>query len=161
MSFAASRLVCTAALGWSPAAETIEQVVLGLGRRAAPFMQQLAAPPDDRDVLVIEVDGKCPPTATAAELAKRRGPRRHGAGCPCGCQRHRGRARREARGGGSRRKKGDKSENGKEVMLVMMYTLSGVTTAPPPRQSVAHGETGWQKNELARYRHARQDDHGS
>jgi hypothetical protein len=27
-------------------------------------------------VLVIEIDGKCPPTATEAELAKRRGRRR-------------------------------------------------------------------------------------
>ena len=67
MSFAATRLVCKSVLCWSPATETIEQVVLGLGRHATPFMQQLAAPAGDGDVLVIEVDGKCPPTATAAE----------------------------------------------------------------------------------------------
>jgi hypothetical protein len=123
MSFAATRLLCQAVLRWSPATETIEQVVLGLGRQAAPFMQQLAAPPADGEVLVIEVDGKCPPTATAAELSKRRGPRRHKQGCTCGCQRHRGKARRRARGPKKRRKKGDKSKNGKEVMLVVMYTL--------------------------------------
>jgi hypothetical protein len=123
MSFAATRLLCQAALRWSPATETIEQVVLGLGRHAAPFMQQLAAPPDDGDVLVIEVDGKCPPTATAAELAKRRGQRRLRPHCPCGCQRHRGQCQRQARGPKKRRKKGDKSKNGKEVMLVVMYTL--------------------------------------
>src|ERR1700674_5054882 len=86
-------------------------------------MQQLAAPPHDGEVLVIEVDGKCPPTATAAELSKRRGPRRHQEGCGCGCQRHRGQAKRKARGSKKRRKKGDKSKNGKEVMLVVMYTL--------------------------------------
>jgi hypothetical protein len=76
-------------------------------------------------VLVIETDGKCPPTATAAELAKRRGPRkpRHGSSCPCGCQRHRGQAKRQARGSKKRRKKGDKSKNGKEVVVVVMYTL--------------------------------------
>jgi hypothetical protein len=123
MSFAAARTLCHSALGWSPATETIEQVVLGLGRQAAPFMQQLAAPPHDGEVLVIEVDGKCPPTATAAELSKRRGPRRHPQGCGCGCQRHRGKAKRQARGSKKRRKKGDKSKNGKEVMLVVMYTL--------------------------------------
>lgn len=123
MSFAAARLVCKAALRWSPATETIEQVVLGLGRQAAPFMQPLAAPPHDGEVLVIEVDGKCPPTATAAELSKRRGPRRHKQDGRCGCQRHRGQAKRKARGPKKRRKKGDKSKNGKEVILVVMYTL--------------------------------------
>lgn len=123
MSFAATRLVCQALLRWSPATETIEQVVLGLGRQAAPFMQQLAAPAGDGEVLVIEVDGKCPPTATAAELAKRRGKRPHKPGCACGCQRHRGQSKRQQRGPKKRRKKGDKSKNGKEVIVVVMYTL--------------------------------------
>jgi hypothetical protein len=125
MSFGAARLVCKAVLHWAPATETIEQVVLGLGRQAAPFMEQLAAPADDGEVLIIEVDGKCPPTATAAELAKRRGQRqpKHEKSCESGCQRHRGQAKRKARGSKKRRKKGDKSKNGKEVMVVVMYTL--------------------------------------
>lgn len=123
MSFAATRLVCQALLRWSPATETIEQVVLGLGRLAAPFLQQLAAPPHEGEVLVIEEDGKCPPTATAAELAQRRGKRPHKAGCPCGCQRHRGQRQRQARGSKKRRKKGDKRKNGKEVIVLVLYTL--------------------------------------
>lgn len=125
MSFKASQLVCKAVLNWAPATETIEQVVLGMGRDAAPFMKQLAAPAQDGDVLVIEVDGKCPPTATEAELAKRRGRRKpkHAKRCACGCQRHRGQAQRQARGSKKRRKKGDKSKNGKEVCVVVMYTL--------------------------------------
>lgn len=125
MSFKASQMVCNAALNWAPATETIEQVVLGMGREAAPFMRQLAAPTQDGDVLVIEVDGKCPPTATEAELAKRRGKRRprHERSCVCGCQRHRCKAKRQARGSKKRRKKGDKSKNGKEVVVVVMYTL--------------------------------------
>jgi hypothetical protein len=125
MSFKAAHMVCKAVLHWAPANETIEQVVLGMGRDAAPFMQQLEAPRGDGEVLVIEVDGKCPPTATEAELAKRRGQRqsRHQKGCTCGCQRHRGQAKRQARGSKKRRKKGDKSKNGKEVSVVVTYTL--------------------------------------
>jgi hypothetical protein len=123
MSYAATRVVCEAAIGWSPSTAAIEELALGLGRQAAPFMQQLAALPHDGEVLVIEEDGKCPPTATAEELAKRRGKRPHKQTCPCGCQRHRGQAKREQRGRKKRRKKGDKSKNGKEVMVVVMYTL--------------------------------------
>ena len=127
MSFKAAQMVCKAVLNWAPATETIEQVVLGMGRHAAPFMQQLE-PPDPKaegEVLVIEVDGKCPPTATAEELAKRRGKRKpqHLKDCQCGCQRHRGKAKRQTRGRKKRRKKGDKSKNGKEVVVVVMYTL--------------------------------------
>lgn len=127
MSFSAAQMVCRAALNWAPATETIEQVVLGMGRQAAPFMAQLEAPPteEEGEILVIEVDGKCPPTATKAELAKRRGRRKPKAkrACRCGCQRHRGRAKREARGSKKRRRRGDKSKNGKEVVVVVMYTL--------------------------------------
>lgn len=124
MSFATSRVLCRAVLGWSPSTEAIEHLVLGLGRQAQPYMQQQAAPEDDGEVLVIEVDGKCPPTAREEELRKRRGPRgRHAKGCACGCQRHRGQAKRKRRGSKKRRKKGDKSKNGKEVVLVVMYTL--------------------------------------
>jgi hypothetical protein len=123
MSFGATRLVSKALLGWSPATETIEQMVLGLGRQAAPFMEQRAAPADDGEVLIVEVDGKCPPTATAAELAKRRGKRQPRQGCACGCQRHRGKHQRQCRGPKKRRKRGDKSKNGKEVVVVVMYTL--------------------------------------
>jgi hypothetical protein len=125
MSFRAAKMVCQAVLNWAPATETIEQVVLGMGRDAAPFMKQLPAPQKDGEVLIIEVDGKCPPTATAAELAKRRGRRqpRHLKDCSCGCQRHRGKAKRQTRSRKKRRKKGDKSKNGKEVVVVVMYTL--------------------------------------
>jgi hypothetical protein len=125
MSFKAAKMVCKAVLNWAPATETIEQVVLGMGRDAAPFMKQLKAPSEDGEVLIIEVDGKCPPTATEEELAKRRGKRqpRHEKDCTCGCQRHRGKAKRQVRGRKKRRKKGDKSKNGKEVVVVVMYTL--------------------------------------
>jgi len=124
MSFSSSRLLCRSVLGWSPSVESIEELTLGLGRLAAPFVQQPAAPENDGEVLVIEVDGKCPPTARTEELAKRRGPRKkHAKACECGCPRHRGQAKRKRRGSKKRRKKGDKSKNGKEVVVVVMYTL--------------------------------------
>ena len=125
MSYQATRLLCKGMMGWAPSGETIERVVLGMGRQAAPFMKQLAAPPEDGEVLVIEVDGKCAPTARASELAKRRGKRKpkHERSCECGCQRHRGKAKRRARGSKKRLKKGDKSKHGKEVSIVVMYTL--------------------------------------
>ena len=136
MSFAASRRLCHAVVGWAPSTGSIEQLVLGLGRQAAPFVRQQAAPENDGEVLVIEVDGKCPPTATEEELRKRRGKRQKpkapcgyscqqpkAGGGPCLCQRHRGQQKRKKRGSKKRRKKGDKSKNGKEVVLVVMYTL--------------------------------------
>jgi hypothetical protein len=124
MSFASSRRLCRSVLGWSPSVESIEELALGLGRLAEPFARQQAAPKDDGEVLVIEVDGKCPPTAREGELAKRRGRRsKHAKACVCGCQRHRGQEKRKRRGSKKRRKKGDKSKNGKEVVVVVMYTL--------------------------------------
>jgi hypothetical protein len=123
MSFKASQMVCKAVLNWAPATETIEQVVLGMGRDAAPFMKELPAPSKDGNVLVIEVDGKCPPTATEEELAKRRGKRKPKHASNCKCQRHRGKAKRQTRGSKKRRKRGKKSKNGKEVIVVVMYTL--------------------------------------
>jgi hypothetical protein len=123
MSFKASQMICKAVLGWAPATETIERVVLGIGRSAAPFLQQLGPPPNDGEVLVIEVDGKCAPMATEAELDKRRGKRKAKCSLGCKCQRHRGKANRRAKGSKKRKRKGDKRKNGKEVTVVVMYTL--------------------------------------
>jgi hypothetical protein len=111
-------------LGRAPAVATVEEWVLGLGRPADVSLTSGPQPADDGEVLVIECDGKAAPTATAEELAKRRGRRgRHGKACSCGCQRHRGRARRSRRGRKTRRHKGDKSKNGKSATLVVLYPL--------------------------------------
>ena len=110
-------------LGAAPPASTIEEWVLGLARPAYIYLSNGPVPEDDGEVLVVEVDGKAAPTATEPELARRRRPRsRHRRGCDCGCQRHRGRARRHRRGRRLRRKKGDKSKNGRRATLVGMYT---------------------------------------
>lgn len=124
MSFASCQIICKSMLGWSPSTETIEEFVLGLGRLAEQFAQKQAGPENDGEVLVIEVDGKCPPTAREEELAKRRGRRaKHPKSCSCKCQRHRGQAKRRRRGSKKRRKKGDKSKNGKEAVVIVIYTL--------------------------------------
>jgi hypothetical protein len=108
-------------LGWAPSASTIEQWVLGLGRLAYEWLSTGPLPQDDGEVLVIECDGKAVPTATEEELKKRRRPRKPKG--PCNCKRHRGRTCRKAHGHKKKRKRGDKSKNGRSATLVVMYTL--------------------------------------
>lgn len=123
VSYGAAVLLFRAFVGWAPSTEAIERLALGLGRRAGIYMEQCPAPDEEGEVLVIEIDGKAIPTATAAELAKRRGPRsRHAKGCACGCRRHRGQQKRRGKKR-KRRRKGDKSKNGRSATLVVMYTL--------------------------------------
>jgi hypothetical protein len=93
-----------------------------MGKDSGTYMEQAPAPTDDGEVLIIEVDGKATPTATEAELQKRRG-KRHAKPHACGCARHRGKAKRACRGKKKRRQPGDKSKNGRSITLVVMYTL--------------------------------------
>ena len=123
VSFAASVLLFRYFYGWAPSSETIQQLILGMGKDSVAYMAQAQAPPNDGDILVIEVDGKATPTATEAELKKRRG-KRHKKPHACGCARHRGQAKRACRGKKKRRKPGDKSKNGRSITLVVMYTLT-------------------------------------
>jgi hypothetical protein len=120
LSFAQAHAV----LGWfllqPPSTEVIEQAVLGLGWRTAEWFESAPAPEGDGEVLVILVDSKASPTATEEELRRRRGKRRKNrAESP----RHRGRDRRRRYGSKPRRKKGDKSKNGRMATMVVMYTL--------------------------------------
>ena len=124
VSFSIVTRWCRSFVGWSPSVESIECLVLGLGRQASAYMEGAPPPEGEGEVLVIEVDGKATPTATEAELDQRRGPREtpSARGCPCGCQRHRGQCQRRKRNR-RRRSKGDKSKNGRSITLVVMYTL--------------------------------------
>jgi hypothetical protein len=121
VSYAQAVIVLTMFLHWSPAQDSIEGMVLGLGRHTGAWFEAAPAPEGDGEVLVIQVDSKATPTATLEELEKRRGPRR--ANPHPGSQRHRGRAARQQRGSKKRRKKGDKAKNGKMATIVTMYTL--------------------------------------
>lgn len=121
MSFAEAH----ATLGWfvptPPSTEVIEQATLGFGRFTEEWFEYRPAPEGDGDVLIIMLDSKAVPTATAEELRRRRGKRKRRP--TAGSARHRGRNKRKRRGKKRRRKKGDKSKNGKAATLVVMYTL--------------------------------------
>ncbi|MDM8543595.1 hypothetical protein QUF90_21175, partial [Desulfococcaceae bacterium HSG9] len=120
VSFSASVKIFSYFYGWSPSAESVETLVLGLGRQAGEYMEAAEAPEGDGVVLIIEVDGKATPTATKEELEKRRKKRgKNKKGC---CQRHRGKAKRKGKKRW-RRWKGDKSRNGRSITIVVMYTL--------------------------------------
>jgi len=121
MSFRSTRLIFSSFLDWSPSSEAIEHFVLGAGRLGSAYMEVAAPAEGDGEILVIEVDGKATPTATEEELKKRRGIRKKKS-CDCTCQRHRGKVIRQNRKQ-KRRKKGDKSKNGRSITLVVMYTL--------------------------------------
>jgi len=121
ISYAASRRLMEAILGWAPSSEAIEHLVIGLGSRAEAFVSSTAAFDDDGEVLVIEVDGKAVPMATQAEMRGRRGPRQQKT-CGCGskrCQRHRGKKKKKKK----RKKCGHNSKNGRSFTLIAMYTL--------------------------------------
>lgn len=125
VSYAQTALLLTMFLHRSPAQESIEGMVLGLGRHTGAWFESAPAPEGDGEVLVIQIDSKATPTATEAELEKRRGkraPNPHP-----GSQRHRGRAARQRRGAKKRRQKGDKAKNGKMATIVTMYTLKQST----------------------------------
>ena len=121
MSYAQAVVVLTGFLQWSPCQKTLEEMVLGLGKHTREWFESASAPNDDGEVLVIQIDSKATPTATKAELKKRRGKRRKNHHKDS--QRHRGRAARKRQGSKKRRKKGDKSKNGKMATIVVMYTL--------------------------------------
>jgi hypothetical protein len=121
MSYSAAALVFSRFLGWSPSHKSIEKATLGLGSHTATWVKQRPAPTDDGEVLVVQFDSKATPTAREQELALRRGPRR--ASTFPGSPRHRARLCRSQRSSPPRRKKGDKSKNGKATTVVVMYTL--------------------------------------
>jgi hypothetical protein len=108
-------------LGWSPAHKVIERMVLGLGSYVEQYFEEMPAPVGDGEVLVTQIDLKCIPTARERELKRRRGKRRPNP--HPGSARHRGRHKRREYGPKRRRRKGDKSKNGKAATLVVMYTL--------------------------------------
>ena len=125
LSFADAREVLSWFVPNAPSTEVIEKTVLGLGAHTEAWFESTPAPDGDGEVLVIQIDGKAVPTATDSELSRRRGKR--GPPLHADSPRHRGRAARARYGSKPRRKKGDKSKNGKVANVVVMYTLKRAT----------------------------------
>jgi len=121
MSFSEARAILALSVPQAPSTEVIEKAVLGLGHHTADWYASAPVPEDDGDVLVIQIDSKGAPTATATELSRRRGKRRKQR-VPKSA-RHRGRQHRKRYPSKPRRKKGDKSKHAKMATLVVMYTL--------------------------------------
>jgi hypothetical protein len=121
MSYAQTVLLMTMFLNWSPSQRTIEETVLGFGRHTGDWFESQPAPENDGEVLIIQIDSKATPTATDDELEKRRGKRRPNP--HPGSKRHRNRIRRRCRDKKPRRKKGDKSKNGKTATIIVIYSL--------------------------------------
>jgi hypothetical protein len=121
VSFSEARDLLAWFLPIPPSTEVIESAVIGYGRHTQEWFEVAAAPEDDGDVLVIQIDSKGVPTATDEELRLRRGKRTQKNKTPS--PRHRGRQSRERLTKKPRRKKGDKSKNAKMGTMVVIYTL--------------------------------------
>jgi hypothetical protein len=118
MPFASARAVFRKFCGWVPSPKVVLRLVDALGVRVRPFIDQLAPPEKDGEVLVVEVDGRGAPMISPAELARRAGPRRHPSGTARASTRERRREHPKPR-----RTKGKKSKNAKVAVVGVLYTL--------------------------------------
>ncbi len=130
VSFAEARSLMTLFVPDAPSTEVVQKAVLGFGAHTAAWLEQGPVPEDDGEVLVIQIDGKGAPMATAAELERRRArarKKRKSRGAPSSPRHERKRARAKYPRK-PRRKKGEKSKNAKMATLVVMYSLRRVGT---------------------------------
>jgi len=132
VAYSEARELCGWFLPVVPSTEVIESAVLGYGWYTQEWFEQVKAPEDDGDVLVIMIDSKGVPTATETELAKCRGKRRRRNKTPS--PRHRGRQSRERLTKKPRRKKGDKSKNAK--MVHAAEAAARLVVARPDQQAL-------------------------
>jgi hypothetical protein len=116
MAFAQARATMNAFFEWAPSPRATLRILDAVGKHARPFLEQVPAPTDDGEVLVIEVDGGGAPMITAREHRRRRQPKKHRRG------RHGRRERRRA-SRKPRRTKGKKSKNSKVAFVGVIFTL--------------------------------------
>jgi hypothetical protein len=118
MAFAPARQTFEEFHEWSPSPRAALRMVDAVGAEARPFLEQAPAPRDDGDILVIQVDGRAAPMITITERERRAQPRAHRSGTRRLQRRQKRRAHQRPR-----RRKGDKSKNGKVAVLGVIYTL--------------------------------------
>lgn len=118
MAFAQARGLFGSLFGWSPSQRAVLRMVDATGEQARPFLEQLEAPENDGEVLVIEADGKGAPAISSREHARRTKPR----GAKANNRRHGRRSRRRVNPR-PRRGPGKKSKNAKVAAVGAIYTL--------------------------------------
>jgi len=118
MAFAGARRTYADLFGWTPSPRAVLRMVDAVGDEARPFLEQVPAPDDDGEILVIQMDGRGAPMITESEYRKRARPHAKGNGT----KRHQRRRRRKA-AAKPRRTKGQKSRNSKVAFMGVIYTL--------------------------------------
>jgi hypothetical protein len=118
MAFTAARETFAQFHEWMPSPRALLRMVDAVGDKARAFLESVAAPLDDGEVLVVQVDGRGAPMIKEAEYTRRRRPH---SDLP-GLERHARRQRRRA-WPKKRRTKGKKSKNAKVAVVGVLYTL--------------------------------------
>lgn len=140
MAFASARDRMRHVFGWTPSPRAVLRMVDGVGDEVRPFLEQVPAPDDDGEVLVMTVDGKGAPAISSREKARRKRPRakRPGNG------RH-GRRQRRRHYPRVRRGPGKKSKNAKMAAVGVLYTLrrdaDGKLEGPINKRTIATFES--------------------
>lgn len=106
--------------GYAPSKRSSLGIADQLGPIAAQFLDDLPAPDDDGEVLVISYDDKAAPMLRASTHGKRCKPHKKR---PAGMARRKVRRLRRKENSRPRRKKGDKTKNGRSAKLAVVYTL--------------------------------------
>jgi len=119
MAFASARETFAQVYEWMPSPRAVLRMVDAVGEKARAFLESVAAPADDGEVLVVQVDGRGAPMIKDAEYRRRRQPRRSDR------PRLRRHARRQQRRTWpkKRRTSGKKSKNAKLAVVGVLYTL--------------------------------------
>ncbi len=106
--------------GYAPSKRSSLGIADSLGPVAVAFLDDLPAPDGDGDVLVISFDDKAAPMIRASAHTKRCRPHKKLAR---GMPRKKARRLRRHQNRRPRRKKGDKTKNGRSAKLAVIYTL--------------------------------------
>lgn len=106
--------------GYAPSKRSSLGIADRLGPAAAEFLDDLPAPDDDGDVLVVSFDDKAAPMLRASAHRKRCRPHEKLAR---GMPRRKARRLRRQANPRPRRKKGDKTKNGRSAKVAVVYTL--------------------------------------
>jgi len=120
MTFDGATSVLGKLSGYAPSKRSSLGIADSLGPVAARFLDDQPAPEDDGDVLVISFDDKAAPMIRASAHRKRCRPHKK---LPPGTSGRRARRVGRQANPRPRRKKGDKTKNGRSAKLAVVYTL--------------------------------------